>query len=217
VDVEWQDGTVSQNILSTDLFPCEIVGDNDFLPNDFILSRDNGSLGVIVKVNTQERICQVQWLETPPSSSITTPTTSETKEPKTKDNVSIIEDVSLYNIESHPHMEFRLSGIVISLPDHAAIEASASAEQKSWCGQLMSVNLDKLTIKWSDGHTSVVGPQQIYPIDDEEDDFIDENEFEEDDEEEYDEEEFDEEDDEEEEEYDEGEEETKPKKQSKKT
>ena len=46
-DVVWQDGTVEQNIPSTDLYPIHHLDDQEFFPGDFVMeNKEDGCLRV---------------------------------------------------------------------------------------------------------------------------------------------------------------------------
>lgn len=69
VDVQWQDGTTTKKLVSTDLNPYLQLSDTDFQPNDFVNSvpttieeSESARLAVIQSVDHQNRVATVWWV-----------------------------------------------------------------------------------------------------------------------------------------------------------
>ncbi|KAG0229729.1 hypothetical protein BGW41_002900 [Actinomortierella wolfii] len=108
VTVQWQDLTISENILATSLVPYLNVDDQDVWPADYVLLKTGevfhdkpggevtldrkkaDMLGIVQSVNAEARTALVKWF-------------SEEREAGLSDQV---EELSLYEIVSHPDLKF---------------------------------------------------------------------------------------------------------------
>lgn len=71
VDVQWQDGSISKKVLSTDLVPYLHLGDTDFQPLDYVQSvpttveeTTETRRGVVQTVDHTNRVVTVWWVKT---------------------------------------------------------------------------------------------------------------------------------------------------------
>ncbi|ORX49985.1 hypothetical protein BCR36DRAFT_404553, partial [Piromyces finnis] len=138
VDVQWQDGSITKNIDTTELLICYNIDEQDFWPTDYVYLKEEFSkkkalskvkVGVIKSVNALERVCEVHWLESPDKESLKV----ETKEQST------------YEISSHPLYTQRLGERVIITSDLKPIEKQCKGITKKeaehdWVGEIVSIN-----------------------------------------------------------------------------
>ncbi|ORY73974.1 hypothetical protein LY90DRAFT_451711 [Neocallimastix californiae] len=172
VDVQWQDGTITKNIKSTDLLTCYNIDDQDFWPTDFVYLQEefkatkslaNVKVGVIKSVNAIERVCEVQWLEH---------IDKESKNIETKEQ-------SIYEISSHPTYTQRLGERVLITTDMKPIESqcpgiSEEEAKQDWVGEIVSINdpnhLGKIGVHCCPSNNiHYVFPHQIITISEDED------------------------------------------------
>ncbi|KAJ3296463.1 hypothetical protein HK104_001602 [Borealophlyctis nickersoniae] len=132
VDVEWQDGTMTKDILSTDLVPCLHLDDQDLWPTDYVIqkkeqdesapeSSEPEKVGLVVKVDYKERTAKVRWFDE-----------------NMEGLLEPVEEYSLYEIVSHPNMQFRIGQKVV-----LAVDANAPAtptDTLSWLGEVMAIS-----------------------------------------------------------------------------
>ncbi|XP_066927802.1 (E3-independent) E2 ubiquitin-conjugating enzyme UBE2O-like isoform X2 [Clytia hemisphaerica] len=187
-NVEWQDGTFTSNVASTDLFPSENLDELEFFPGDYVIDKrvdaeaqEVTKYGVVQTADFTGRICNVRWLY------YTNDPTAVTVEEK------IEEDVSVYDITYHPDFSFRPGDIVVRLSptDKFAIyqgakDESGNANRLSSVGQVIQVNSDgRVDVVWIDKRRSSIIPSELYSInqddwDGSEHDYDDDGEFDDD-------------------------------------
>ncbi|ORY39250.1 hypothetical protein LY90DRAFT_510748 [Neocallimastix californiae] len=163
VDIQWQDGTITKNIKSTDLLICYNIDEQDFWPTDYVYLKEEFKnikalskvkVGVIKSVNALERVCEVQWLEH-------------------------IDKESKNIISSHPMYTQRLGERVLITTDIKPIEkqcAGISEEEakQDWVGEIVSINDPKYLGRVGvcccpSKNIHYVFPHQIFTISDSED------------------------------------------------
>jgi hypothetical protein len=105
VSVEWQNGVVQKNIRSTDLYPVEDILDNDFCPEDFIVHTKTKKVGVIKKVDLQQRTCTVLWREI-------------NKQTMKNDFIEDKNQIAVFDLQPSETYRFRLGDIVQLLPNN---------------------------------------------------------------------------------------------------
>ncbi|KAF9585448.1 hypothetical protein BGW38_002362 [Lunasporangiospora selenospora] len=114
VTVQWQDLSISENVCSTTLVPYLNVDDQDVWPADYVLlktgevlkdqpggisfdRKKSDLLGIVQSVDAKERTTQVKWF-------------SEERDQGLEQE---LEELSLYEITSHPDLEFTMGDLVI--------------------------------------------------------------------------------------------------------
>ena len=162
VNVQWQDNTESHGLKSIELVPVEDIIQGDFWPNDFVSSRnDNSKFGYVIKTNSVERTCVVQWLEK-------------------GEKVSQPQIVPVFDLIDHSLYNYERTDIVCHYPDE-------SKKDRPWVGEILNLKDGKVTVQWYDKSVSCVTPDEVWKVDPE--DYEEEEEYEEYDEEEEEEEE----------------------------
>ena len=63
----WQDASVQESVVSTDLHPVIHLDELEFFPGDFVVdtrmnSQHQHDLGVIQSADFEARLCSVKWL-----------------------------------------------------------------------------------------------------------------------------------------------------------
>jgi hypothetical protein len=71
-----------------------------------------------------------------------------------------VEEVSVYSVTSHPDFDFRMGDVVVKLP-----QAGATSIPSQWAGQILDIHSGKMKVCWVDKSMSLLGPEEIYPID----------------------------------------------------
>ncbi|KAG0001731.1 hypothetical protein BGZ79_004220 [Entomortierella chlamydospora] len=114
VTIQWQDLSISQNELSTSLVPYLNIDDQDVWPSDYVLlkpgevlmdqpggvnfdKKKSDMLGIVQSVNAKERTTIVKWF-------------SEDRDQGLEQEA---EELSLYEIMSHPDLKFRMGDLVV--------------------------------------------------------------------------------------------------------
>eukprot|EP00004_Rigifila_ramosa_P020217 TRINITY_DN5235_c0_g1_i1.p1 TRINITY_DN5235_c0_g1~~TRINITY_DN5235_c0_g1_i1.p1 ORF type:complete len:912 (-),score=190.68 TRINITY_DN5235_c0_g1_i1:12-2747(-) len=144
-EVLWQDGTVETGIASTSLFPAKHVGTHDFSPNDFvskISAGENRSLGLVKKVDAQQRMATVLWL-------------------RREDDVSRVdqqEELSVYEITMC--YDYRIGDPVLNL------SVTPQTPQLKRFGVVMSFTPQgAVIVQWADRERSEMRPDELLLID----------------------------------------------------
>ncbi|KAF9359745.1 hypothetical protein BGX26_011518 [Mortierella sp. AD094] len=114
VTIQWQDLSVSENESSTSLVPYLNIDDQDVWPSDYTLlkagevlmdqpggvnfdKKKSDMLGIVQSVNARERTTIVKWF-------------SEDRDQGLEQEA---EELSLYEIMSHPDLKFRMGDLVV--------------------------------------------------------------------------------------------------------
>ncbi|GJJ70416.1 ubiquitin-conjugating enzyme E2 O [Entomortierella parvispora] len=114
VTVQWQDLSISEDIISTDLVPYLNMDDQDVWPTDYVLlkagevlmdepgglgfdRKKSDMLGIVQSVNAKERTTQIKWFS----------------EERDQGLEAEPEEFSLYEIMSHPDLKFRMGDMVV--------------------------------------------------------------------------------------------------------
>eukprot|EP01091_Cochliopodium_minus_P021003 TRINITY_DN940_c0_g1_i2.p1 TRINITY_DN940_c0_g1~~TRINITY_DN940_c0_g1_i2.p1 ORF type:complete len:1041 (+),score=370.45 TRINITY_DN940_c0_g1_i2:396-3125(+) len=142
INVLWQDGTVSEKISSTSVYPVYETSEKDFFPNEYVNSIDTNDFGVVQRVNVKDSTCDIKWH----------PERVET-------------GVSLFSIREHAFNQFRLASCVIKLPGQ-------DKTPKNWVGFIIGASEFKVQIKWNSGEITDEDPNtlMILPMTDDDDD-----------------------------------------------
>eukprot|EP00667_Euglena_gracilis_P005886 EG_transcript_5929 len=123
--VMWQDGTLEEDIPSTQLMP-RTAQRFDFIPKDFVYTATLGGgapnrparTGIVQRVNQQERTCDVQWLY-------------DAGGPKLETGISCY-DIELLNVRAQdivlrlPHLSLEPGQATPPAPDAATAAAAAA-------------------------------------------------------------------------------------------
>lgn len=147
--VVWQDGTIQDNIPTTDLFPIHHLDDHEFFPGDFVLKNNEKSLsyteyGSIQKVDHRARIALVKWFKLNVG---TNPTFIEETE------------VSVYELKDNPDYQFRPGIMVIRIANHSNDESVCSV------GQVIDNHIDgRVFVWWIDDNKSLCWPQDLFDV-----------------------------------------------------
>lgn len=133
VDVKLQDGSILQRLASYKLIEKEFL-DDLILPDDYVLrdSKHPNDYGVVKYVDSKERMCSVRWIE--------------------KD---CTEEVSLYNIQQHPDMEFSIGCSVTKIENDA---------NGPFLGMLLRIIDGMLEIGWTDDSITLEKPIDIQEL-----------------------------------------------------
>ncbi len=152
VDVCWQDHTISKNVPSTSLFPAGNLLEYDYWPEDFVVEKGNkgDTYGVIKRMNAADRTCIVQW-----------------KKESTGEDMREEEETTVYALEGHSDWNYRLSDVVIKLPQSG--EEKKDPKDPSWVGEIIAIENGQLKVFWADKTISYILPNQVLKIDTEED------------------------------------------------
>ncbi|KAF9435846.1 hypothetical protein BGZ76_005394 [Entomortierella beljakovae] len=114
VTIQWQDSSISEDIPSTSLVPYLNIDDQDVWPSDYILlkagevlmdqpggvnfdKKKSDMLGIVQTVDSKERTTIVKWF-------------SEDRDQGLEQEA---EELSLYEIMSHPDLKFRMGDLVV--------------------------------------------------------------------------------------------------------
>ena len=131
-DVKFQDGKILRNVPSCDLYPVDDLLENDFCPEDFVVHKSTGQVGVVKSVNLQNRTCNVLWR-------------SLNKQTMKFDFTEDPNPVSIFDLSDHPEYRFRLSDIVQLLPQSDVTNDTNS----KWIGVIIDMKSGKLKIHWN--------------------------------------------------------------------
>jgi ubiquitin-conjugating enzyme E2 O len=121
LDIQWQDGTLSKGISSTDLVPMQTIMNEDFWPGDFIISKkkEDKKTGIVATFDHKDKIAHVIWFADHGKSEITE------------------EDVPIFNFLNHEGYAYTLGDIVIKLdneninPQQPTTTTTAEKKKKS--------------------------------------------------------------------------------------
>ncbi|XP_012556778.2 (E3-independent) E2 ubiquitin-conjugating enzyme isoform X1 [Hydra vulgaris] len=158
--VLWQDGSFSENIPSTELYPVMNLDDSEFFPGDFVVDKRANSLpekfGVVQMADNTARVCTVLWFYGH----------------GLNDKQEIENDVSVYDIADHRDYTFRAGDVVLRL---ASEDNSNENENEnvivSPAGQVIQVNNDgTVKVRWIDDSISSVKSTNLIVVDHEDDD-----------------------------------------------
>ncbi|KAJ1560223.1 E2/E3 hybrid ubiquitin-protein ligase ube2o, partial [Nowakowskiella sp. JEL0078] len=133
VDVEWQDGTISRNLIAKDLFPVIHIDDHNLWPKDLVVfvgeEDDNRTeilkdrVGMVLRVDAKERVATVKWFDK---------------------NMHRLEgreeEFSLYELTSPEDLSFGLCKKVIITPPQSSQTSEISRNE--WFCEIISVNND---------------------------------------------------------------------------
>lgn len=163
-EVTWQDGTVEENIPSTELYPIHHVNDHEFFPGDFVVeNKEDFSFavyGVVQQVCRAERTATVNWFRI--------------IFPQEYSSLEKTETVSVYDIKDHPDFQYRPGSIVMKI-DKCNTDLNPGIE--SYVGQLIKfLPSGKLYCKWMNDTYEAVDPQTVIHISaNDGDDFFDDS------------------------------------------
>ena len=160
--VRWQDGTVSDDVASTELVPLLNVDNTDFWPEDVVVSAASGDeeevrTGLVVSVNAAARTAAVHWLTfseelgmwmLPAEDSWVEDLPTET--------------VAVYDLEHAGGWDYHV-GMSVALLDVDSVDA-AVWDAKPFVGQVIAKRLGRLTITWCNGVTGRHSPEEVMPV-----------------------------------------------------
>lgn len=147
--VEWQDGSVTENVSTLSLSPIEAYNEHDFFPGDFVndmrtTDDDLFKYGVVQKVLIKKRMAKVHWC-----------TFKNTKHVDLGD-----EEVSIYDLQGSSDYKFHFSHIVYRYGQVDGQITNFARTQA--CGQVAGVTgQGRLKVKWTDESTSEVYPHEV--------------------------------------------------------
>lgn len=153
--VVWQDGTIEQDIPSTELCPIHHLDDHEFFPADFVLAANDSAnfnpsyrdYGVIQKVDHLGRIAKVKWFST--YTNIDEPTPIYKGE----------SEVSVYDLKDHPDFQYRPGTIVIRVANFPCDQQCATA------GQVVDNYPEgRVKVWWVDGTVTMCWPQDLFEV-----------------------------------------------------
>jgi hypothetical protein len=150
---------------AVDFVPCDHLLENDFWPEDFVVSKfeqlnDESSspnsqrrAGVVRRVDAKNRKSEVRWLDNGKT-----------------------EEVSSYSISDHTDFEFRLGDIVLRLPAaNTELHPSPTSQQQSpplvatptvgLIGEILDMYDGRIFVQWSDSSECSVGPEEVFALD----------------------------------------------------
>ncbi|KAL0542818.1 hypothetical protein IC582_017896 [Cucumis melo] len=190
VDVLWQDGSRSTALDSPCLTPANATNAHEFWPQQFVMEKgncDDSSMsvnqrwGIVQAVDAKERTVKVQLR------------TNDLSEGSHLDGLLVEEIMSAYELVEHPDYSFSLGDIVFRLAmDKFAsqsdenniiseISMNESAQNEgnhiinnnnmnmdnflSFIGNVTGFKDGAVEVKWANCSTSMVSPQEIFPID----------------------------------------------------
>ncbi|KAF3619461.1 hypothetical protein FXO38_06209 [Capsicum annuum] len=136
LDIMWQDGSIERYIDSTSVMPFEVLGDQEFFPEQLVSEKylnDVGSshVGVVKNANSKERIATIRWVNQ--NTTVGEPISFEMEEL-----------ASMYNLKLHTPLNNCYGNIVTRL------EANESEVlDLSWVGNITG---------FKDGEVEVNGP-----------------------------------------------------------
>lgn len=189
VDVLWQDGSRSTGVDSHFLIPGNVMNAHEFWPQQLVMEKGNSDdssmsltqrWGVVQAVDAKERTVKVQWR------------TSDLTEDSDVDGL-LEETMSAYELVEHPDYSFSLGDIVFRLKldkfggqsdennknyEISTNEESAQNREKhvidnnmnmdnflSSIGNVTGFKDGAVEVRWANFSTSMVLPQEIFPID----------------------------------------------------
>ena len=172
IEVVWQDGTLEKGIPSTELFPIQHLDEQvkaelqfspfwflynlklqEYFCGDFVVRDTTDSsvfrpyeYGVVQSVDHIERTARVKWFQTYTGADNLRPTNLDTSEE------------AVYELRDHPDFTFRPGSIVIQV-------ANFENESDQCGGQVLEMDAGgQLSIRWSNGTTSLCWPQDIFKV-----------------------------------------------------
>ncbi|KAJ3330077.1 hypothetical protein HDU76_006471 [Blyttiomyces sp. JEL0837] len=151
VDVEWQDGSLSENIRSTDLVPCMHLDDQDAWPGDYVTLKnettESDMVGLVLSVNASDRTAKVRWFDS-----------------QVEQLEGAEEEYSLYEIVIHNDMQYRVSERVVVMVDSDGTYKSRSIED--WFAEVLSIRKDGLVELrfFHSGKTANLSPRRLLVV-----------------------------------------------------
>ncbi|KAJ3052255.1 hypothetical protein HK097_006647, partial [Rhizophlyctis rosea] len=160
VDIEWQDGTVTNDVPSINTVPCLHLDDQDLWPTDYVVLKkeeEDGEkpkderVGVVLSVQSKERLSKVRWFDDG---------MDKLEEP--------VEEYSLYEVTTHPDMQFRIGQkVVLSYTN----EHDKPSDTDSWFGEVLGIEKDGMVhVKFCQtGKEGPFTPKRLVVVDQDED------------------------------------------------
>ena len=160
VRVRWQDGSISDDVPSTELVPLMNVDDADFWPDDVVVSGDEEEplTGLVVSVNAAARTAAVHWLTFSEEAGWALPP------PGTAPEALPTETVAVYDLEHAGGWDFHVGMSVVLLDVDTAVGGVAVTDATPFVGQVTSKRLGWLTVAWANGVTSEHSPEEVMPV-----------------------------------------------------
>eukprot|EP00172_Hildenbrandia_rubra_P001326 Plantae.Rhodophyta-Hildenbrandia_rubra.ctg18664.p1 GENE.Plantae.Rhodophyta-Hildenbrandia_rubra.ctg18664~~Plantae.Rhodophyta-Hildenbrandia_rubra.ctg18664.p1 ORF type:complete len:993 (-),score=219.05 Plantae.Rhodophyta-Hildenbrandia_rubra.ctg18664:948-3926(-) len=141
VKVQWQDGTVSEGVSSTDLEEVGTLQEHDLFPGFFVTfvededdKKESSKEGVVLSVNNQDRTALVRW----------------EKEVNSRESEET-EVVPLYELV--PDAEHRRIGDIVIRTDREKV-------RKDWVGEVIETG-DQMKVQWLSGKVQNVKRDDI--------------------------------------------------------
>jgi hypothetical protein len=181
LDVRWQDGTLDKSIDARELDSVDVVLDEDFWPEDYVIEKEStntNKVGVVLKANHADRVCDVKWMDD-----------------STWTEISVEEQVPVLSLQQHPTYDYQLGDIVFLLDDgkdeQKESEDTENGESSDEdcarrAGEVIAFENGKIQVHWANGSESWVLPNQLLKFEDEDQDLNLDDEGDEEDDEEYD-------------------------------
>ncbi|KAG0424964.1 hypothetical protein HPB47_027840, partial [Ixodes persulcatus] len=149
--VVWQDGSVEEGILSSELYPIHHLDGHEFFPGDFVVENTDDppahEYGVVKHVDHSGRTAVITLFRTYMAGA--DPHPLELGE----------QEVSVYDIKDHPDFKYRPASCVIRVANFEDRESESTA------GQVVDVHpMGKVQVQWVSGKTSLCYPQELYRI-----------------------------------------------------
>ncbi|XP_064478867.1 (E3-independent) E2 ubiquitin-conjugating enzyme UBE2O-like isoform X1 [Ornithodoros turicata] len=184
VEVVWQDGTVEENIPSSELYPIHHLDGHEFFPGDFVVeNQDNPpahEYGVVKQVDHSGRTAVVTMFKTYLAGTDPHPEALGVKE------------VSVYDIKDHPDFKYRQASCIIRVANFEATQQrnagvlklgsavshegyhswsqvhgtlTTDKDSESSAGQVVELHTSgKVEVQWVNGKKSLCYPQELYRI-----------------------------------------------------
>ncbi|PHT48610.1 hypothetical protein CQW23_12818 [Capsicum baccatum] len=149
LDIMWQDGSIERYIDSTSVMPFEVLGDQEFFPEQFVSEKyfnDVGSsrVGVVKNANTKERIATIRWVNQ--NTTVGEPISFEMEEL-----------TSMYNLKLHPPWNYCYGNIVTRLEDN-----ESEVLDLSWVGNITGFKDGEVEVTWANQMISMVPPHALH-------------------------------------------------------
>ena len=180
VSIRWHDGTESHSLSARSLKPWSSLLDNDFLPNDYVLSRGSPRLAYVLSVNQRQRTATIKFL-----SILCEDLTGQIEQDSGEATDNRIEraegetaTVPVYELVAHRHLELSLGGLVLRIPGPQET-AEDCVPVPGTVGMVKDFIDGKTVIVWANDTSSTVTVDCILNMDSDaahpEDDYEDEN------------------------------------------
>ncbi|KAJ3092442.1 hypothetical protein HK100_006943, partial [Physocladia obscura] len=169
VDVRWQDGVVSENIASTDLYPVLYPDDHDFWPTDYVLLNQSSDIneltnpnvalkdrvGMVISADPRARTVHVRWFDADMNC-------LESEHPI---------EYSAYEVQLHATMQHRIGDRVVLTK--SSCSDGGDNEDENWFAEILNVQISDglLRVRFLEsGSIAICAPNSVFTYQNRDDD-----------------------------------------------